>query len=335
MVSAGGSSSREAACSRLSQAQGESLAGAAPAEPRAWLLLEHPGPWSPRLSDAASVVPAAVRQAAEAHELRLQLIRRHDRPPARDGHACYLGYSAYDTGWLEHRRLGALSEVLAADLAAVAEGRAPGFGEPVADPVALVCTHGARDACCAELGRPVVAALAAADLGGAAVWESSHVGGHRFAANLVVLPRGLYYGRLSPAQGPTAVREGAHGRVVPEVLRGRPGRAPPVQAGEAYVRRLDGLTALDALSVTGCEETTPNEWVVALASATYGYRVRVRAHTGPPRLVSCGDETPEAPPVWLPVGFLREPLERATAGGLPNSASPAADDARPSGDGSA
>lgn len=334
-MSVRGSSSREAACSRLSQVHDEPLAGAAPAEPRAWVLLEHPGPWSPRLSDAASVVPARVRQAVEAHGLRLQLIRRHGKQPPGDGHACYLGYSAYDRGWLEHRRLGELSEVLAADLAAVAEGRAPGFGEPVADPVALVCTHGARDACCAELGRPVAAALAAADLGGAAVWESSHVGGHRFAANLVVLPRGLHYGRLSPAQGPTAVREAAHGRVVPEALRGRPGQAPPVQAAEAHVRRLDGLAALDALSVNGCEETTPNERVVALASATYGYRVRVRAHTGRPRFVSCGDETPEAPPVWLPVELLRVPLERATAGGLPGSASPATGDEESSGDGPA
>lgn len=308
-MSAAGTSSREAACSRLSQAHDEPLAGAAPAEPRAWLLLEHPGPWSPRLSDVASVVPPAVRQAAEAHGLRLQLIRRHGKHPPPDGHACYLGYSAYDTGWLEHRRIGELSEVLAADLVAVADGWAPGFGEPVDDPVALVCTHGARDACCAELGRPVVAALAEADFGGAAVWEPSHLGGHRFAANLVVLPRGLHYGRLSPAHGLAAVSEAACDRVVPEVLRGRPGQPQPVQAAEIHVRRLDGLAALDALSVVGSEEAAQEGWVVELAGPACGYRVCVQARSGRPRPLSCGDETLEVPPVWRPVKVDREPRE--------------------------
>lgn len=132
---------------------------------------------------------------------------------------------------------------------------------------------------------------------GAAVWESSHVGGHRFAANLVVLPRGLHYGRLSPAQGPTAVREAAHGRVVPEVLRGRPGQAPPVQAAEVHARHLDGLTALDALSVTGYEETTPNgswRWPVRPTATrcgcapTPGHPGSSAAATRRPRPRPCG-----------------------------------------------
>lgn len=38
------------------------------------------------------------------------------------------------------------------------------------------------------------------DLGTAtSVWECSHVGGDRFAANIVILPEGLHYSRLTPS----------------------------------------------------------------------------------------------------------------------------------------
>lgn len=95
------------------------------------------------------------------------------------------------------------------------------------------------------------------------------------------------------------------------MLRGRPGQPQPVQAAEIHVRRLDGLTALDALSVVGSEEAAPGGWMGELAGPTCGYRVCVQARSGPPRPLSCGDEAPETPPVWRPVTVDREPLERA------------------------
>jgi hypothetical protein len=69
---------------------------------------------------------------------------------------------------------------------------APSFGEPAAEPLYLVCAHGRRDVCCARFGGPLARALSAAHP--LQVWETTHVGGHRYAANLVILPHGLYYG---------------------------------------------------------------------------------------------------------------------------------------------
>ena len=63
-----------------------------------------------------------------------------------------------------------------------------------------MCTHGRHDACCAERGRPVAAALTAARP--EQTWEVSHVGGDRFAANLLVLPEGLYYGQVTADEAP-------------------------------------------------------------------------------------------------------------------------------------
>lgn len=69
----------------------------------------------------------------------------------------------------------------------------------------MVCTHGKRDRCCARAGLPTYAALKeqAAD-DGCKVWQTSHLGGHRFAATLVVLPSGVMYGRVPPQEDAAA-----------------------------------------------------------------------------------------------------------------------------------
>lgn len=55
----------------------------------------------------------------------------------------------------------------------------------------LVCTHGKRDICCGSSGMQLVRALEDVDLPGkASVARTSHMGGHRFAPNFLVLPEG-------------------------------------------------------------------------------------------------------------------------------------------------
>ena len=68
-------------------------------------------------------------------------------------------------------------------------------GKPAGHPLFLVCTHGKHDPCCARYGRPLYEALRD-ELEPDRVWQVSHVGGDRFAGNLVCLPEGLYYGRV-------------------------------------------------------------------------------------------------------------------------------------------
>src|SRR5205085_2296315 len=92
-------------------------------------------------------------------------------------------------------------------------------------------------------GRPVARDLQARDLHG--VWECSHIGGDRFAANLVCLQHGLYYGRLSPADARAVVEEHEAGRVRLEHYRGRAGESFAAQAAEYFVRRDEGLLGID------------------------------------------------------------------------------------------
>ena len=101
----------------------------------------------------------------------------------------------------------------------------PGSARPVSqDPVLLVCAHGLHDTCCAVRGRPVATALARR--WPAATWECSHVRGDGFAANVVVLPNGTYYGGLDADSATDVVAGHLDGRLDPTYLRGRSGGRP-------------------------------------------------------------------------------------------------------------
>ena len=106
-------------------------------------------------------------------------------------------------------------------------------GEPTQQLAYLVCTHSKHDTCCALRGRNVAMALHEVRPG--SVWECSHVGGERFAANVLVLPTGLLYGRVLPFAAAEFVAAAEAGEVVGALLRGRIG-LPPVGAGRARVR---------------------------------------------------------------------------------------------------
>src|SRR5208282_2115670 len=103
------------------------------------------------------------------------------------------------------------------ELEGLAAGNPPGVGAPTGGPVFLVCTHGRRSVCCARFGAPLAQALAARHPG--QVWETTHVGGHRFAANLVILPYGLYYGPVGVAAATAAISAYARGTVARERYR--------------------------------------------------------------------------------------------------------------------
>jgi hypothetical protein len=205
---------------------------------RSFLLVEHPGPWGvDALRDARMPegIGPELRTRAAATRTKVLLIRR----PAgaskdTDGIRVFAAYAHHADPWLETTVLHDLAEVHDLDLEALAAGRSPGL-TPHTERVLAVCTHGRHDTCCAERGRPVAAGLAA--LYPHQTWEASHIGGDRFAGNLLVLPQGLYFGRLEPDTARGVARLLAAGELDLDHLRGRSGLATPLQAAEAALRR--------------------------------------------------------------------------------------------------
>jgi hypothetical protein len=244
---------------------------------RGWLLIEHPGPWPEELDDLE--VPAPVARAIdEATRLgvRRQLIRRPGRrratPPLRV-------YTAGGGVWLEGRELADPAELSELDLSAVAAGEPPGFGDPITGPLLLVCTHGRHNACCARTGAPLARDLRARF--GDAVWETTHVGGDRYAANLVCLPHGLYYGGLGLAEAVAAVAAYRRGEVVLDRLRGRAGMPEAAQAAEHFLRSRMGIFGVDAVTVESVTGSSPCEVVVAAAGERYRLALRRSAMAAP------------------------------------------------------
>jgi hypothetical protein len=122
------------------------------------------------------------------------------------------------------------------------------------------------------------------------VYECSHLGGHRFAANVLVLPDGLCFGRLDARSAPALAGELEAGRLPLEHLRGRSGLAPEEQASEILIRRELGLTGLDDLRhLAGTTFVLADHRHVS---------TRLKAERLAPRRVSCRDEKTEAPTRW-------------------------------------
>jgi hypothetical protein len=261
---------------------------------RSYLLLEHPGPWGTEaLRDARlpDGLGAHLQEQARRHRVRVLLVRRPGRRAGGGPTRVVAARAAGAASWAEAADLDRIDGVRDLDLAALGAGRSLGL-EPEPAPVLAVCTHGRHDACCAELGRPVALELASGPHA-AAVWETSHVGGDRFAGNLVVLPRGLYYGGLDPESAQQVAAATARGEVLLEHLRGRSDLTMPAQAADIDVRRRLGLTGFDEVRVVSAR-TTGDLTTVALEAAGEPLEVRVRRVLGAAQVLTCraGRENP-------------------------------------------
>jgi hypothetical protein len=286
-------------CAQSSRARPEALIGTAPVA-TGWVLVEQPGPWGPKALHGSGLDPTLGRRLASAVAdvpVRVQLVRRPSGAWSRPGRRSVVLNHAGRTPWTEVLELSddALLETLDPTLTLAATP--PGIGAPHDGPLLLVCTHGRRDRCCATLGRPVADTLAA--MYPHATWEVSHVGGHRFAGNLVVLPEGLVYGGLGVAEAVRVVDLHRVGRVERSLLRGRSALSRPAQTAElAVLDRLDD----DHLGAARVEEleTGPDGTHRAVVTTAGGVRYHVevvRQPTGDPFLLSCDATEPEDPGV--------------------------------------
>jgi hypothetical protein len=289
----------EGTCSATSRALGEPLFATA-SRVRAWVLIEQPGPWGREPLVDSRLDPAvarALRERSHATRVRVVLIRRPGRG-APGPRRAFLAHTGRRARWLEELPVEDPAELLRLDWARLDLGTPPGYGTQVPGPVYLACTNGRHDQCCATAGRPLAEALAGAI--GERAWECSHIGGDRFAGNLVCLPEGVYYGRLGPAEAPRVVALHERGRLDLDHYRGRCCYRPVVQAAEHFLRRGRDLTELDAV-VAESRKTGPDGVVAVRFATATGDHWLVRLEVSPAdpeRLLTCQALRPHRPPSY-------------------------------------
>ncbi|HVL97424.1 MAG TPA: sucrase ferredoxin [Solirubrobacteraceae bacterium] len=275
-------------CSELAEALGEDMAGSAPAA-GGFLVVEQPGPWGRDAVRESGLRPVAeeLETRAGAAGLKVHVVRRSVRRYAAEPAAAWVARVQPGARSLVRFEVGSIGELLDLPL----DG---GGGTPQDRPLLLACTHSTRDPCCARRGLPLHRALAAA---GADVWHASHLGGHRFAATMAVLPHGLWLGRVPAAEARAVVEAVEANRIPLPYVRGRAGAPPAAQAAELALRRREALDGLDDLLVAGADGD-----VVTLA-AIDGRRWAVTMRHEPTerhRPVSCGPGAKvEDPGRWI------------------------------------
>lgn len=121
---------------------------------------------------------------------------------------------------------------LAAAIAAVTAG-APLAGRSDTRPVLLCCTDSRRDACCARHGFATYKALVAeADPARINILQATHVGGCRYAASLVLLPKRERYSRLAAHEAPAFLATILADKIYLSAWRGQAGLPEAAQVAQ-------------------------------------------------------------------------------------------------------
>ena len=270
------------------------------------VALQQEGAWGAKAiveSDLGADLGAALDAAVTAAGGRLQLIRSVGRPGPYPGRRILVAGGLVGRGWLLGGDLTDPAQVLDWPLASFGDADPPAVPGLVRSDsgVLLVCTNGKRDECCAVRGRPLALDLAAVRPG--EVWETTHLGGHRFAPTVQLLPTGQLLGRVDAALASTAVVHAARGECVAAGEghdRGRPGLSQRCQVAEAYLRERVGVLTPGDVSLLD-----DGEVIAARHADGRSWSVRVwREHRGS-RVESCGAEAVQAW-VWR-AGGLEEP----------------------------
>lgn len=279
-------------------AASEPLAGTATESVSRWVLLEDGDPWGrkpPRDSELAEPVQRWLLAQDARPDTRVQLIRRPGASRGPRRRLYLVDAPEYAPGRRTVELELELAELPALELPEDLEDLEALGARTLDAPLWLVCTHGTRDRCCAKWGVPLWDRLVAK--GRERVWQSSHLGGHRFAPTLVCLPAGLMWGRIQLDQAEALWTAAEAGQLaLLDQLRGRCCHPRPVQAAECFVRSSAGLVDDGAVRLASWEEIGEDHYRVELrvrdaAGAVQAQTLELHHRLDPKLLTAggCGD----------------------------------------------
>jgi hypothetical protein len=265
-------------CSELSARAGLPLIGTAGCY-RSILAFELGSPWTARLTGSRGSDPsldeAIARIGAEAAAVRLLALE--PREGATATRVLWWSRGEGPVTRYARKQLDVERASLASVLLSLAFDADPADAAEVRDDKGerdiLVCTHGARDACCAKFGFPLYRSLVETiRRRGLAVraWRCSHLGGHRFAPTLLDLPEGRLFGRVREDDLELLLDGGAGLRArLPTIYRGRCAIPEPAQVVERQAW-IDEGDAFAAAAIDCDVREVGGGWEVAIRAAKAG-----------------------------------------------------------------
>jgi hypothetical protein len=228
-----------------------------------WFLLEYRGAWTDK-AFLDSKIPEDAKKRINLHletipNSRLQLIKRHDN--SGDTLKFFVGKSDELEPKLFEFDLTSYGELLDLDINKILEGNSHLRNEPLF----LVCTNGAYDKCCGKYGISVYLE-AAKNENGFMAWQTTHLGGHRFAANILFLPYGIYYGRVRNVGSRILIEQSINRGIDLEHYRGRSCYSKDVQAAEYFLRKKTGIKEISAFSFISVKNSDKENCLIEFIS---------------------------------------------------------------------
>jgi hypothetical protein len=253
-------------CSALSTESQEQVVGTASIG-ESWLLLEYREAWGIKAfqeSLLAEKVKQHLRMSLKAVPRSRLLFIKQDRL-ATAHIALFVVRCLEQKSYIFRYDLTDYNQLIDLDLREALKGHPLIGAKRWEAPLYLVCTHGTRDKCCAKFGFSIYKSMRDFVVDNS-VWQSSHVGGDRFAANMICFPEGLFYAHVTEETAPKIVSSHREGKLFLLNLRGRACYERPIQAAEVFAREHSGLVQLEDLKFLDYDVIKPNYFRVRFLS---------------------------------------------------------------------
>jgi hypothetical protein len=256
-------------CSALSREASEQPFGTA-STADAWLLLEYSSAWGARAFQESRLTRAVKTHLLNALKAvpRLRLLFIKQEREMRGHLTLFTVRSTETDASISRVKLTGYEQLLNFNLDAILRGEQSAGVEPWERPIFLVCTHGRRDKCCAKFGYALYKSLKAD--AGDNIWQSSHVGGDRFAANLICFPHGFFYAHVTQDAGRQIINQYSQQTVSLNNYRGRCCYPAPIQAAEFFLRSESRLSGINDVRFLDYVPITGNHWLVRFLSQQDG-----------------------------------------------------------------
>ena len=229
-------------CSEISLDSKEQLFGTTP-KVNYWILIEYNSEWEENVLKSINIsqaVKSKISELLQSREYtRLQWIKRVNNND--DLITLYFAESTELNKNLYKRQIAAYEDILRLNFKNI---HTDNYRSET--PLLLICTHNSYDSCCGKQGFSLYKDVC--DDNYFDVWQTSHLGGHRFAPNVLLLPEGLYYGRVDSSKYETIKNDFINNQLSIEILRGRSFHDKYIQAADHYLRISIGNSDFDSLN---------------------------------------------------------------------------------------